>query len=185
MAIDWYDEISRAPKAISILRIDRCMCNLLIFLDLGKNKIRCWFAILHYLPFLSQGLFRLLLLLCCFYLVLLHTDVASLLPWKVSNTEGQVYSLYIRSPHFRWIQDYSSIDKMINIISGNNGYLYLIFPRKAIVMSLDVSTGNMSWQSSVGPLSTETITPVVDSNGKTTNNLAQNFTEFRLLEIRL
>ncbi|CAD5183559.1 unnamed protein product [Musa acuminata subsp. malaccensis] len=83
----------------------------------------------------------------------------------VSNTEGQVYSLYIRSPHFRWIQDFSSIDKKINIIPGNNGHLYLIFPRKAVLMSLDVATGNMSWRNNVGPLSAETILPVVDSNG--------------------
>ncbi|XP_042386753.1 protein GAMETE EXPRESSED 3-like [Zingiber officinale] len=83
----------------------------------------------------------------------------------VSNTEGQIYSLFIRSPHFRWIQDFSSIDKMINIVPGNNGHLYLIFPRKATVMSLDVSTGTVSWQSNVGLLSSETIVPVVDSNG--------------------
>ncbi|KAJ8492769.1 hypothetical protein OPV22_014490 [Ensete ventricosum] len=83
----------------------------------------------------------------------------------VSNTEGQVYSLYIRSPHFRWIQDFSSIDKLINIIPGNNGHLYLIFPKKAVVMSLYVATGKTSWRNNVGPLSAETILPVVDSNG--------------------
>ncbi|XP_074579048.1 protein GAMETE EXPRESSED 3 [Curcuma longa] len=83
----------------------------------------------------------------------------------VSNTEGQIYSLFIRSPHFRWIQDFSSIDRMMNIVPGNNGHLYLVFPRKATVMSLDVSTGTVSWQSNVGLLSSETIVPVVDSNG--------------------
>lgn len=85
---------------------------------------------------------------------------------QVSNTEGQIYSLFIRSPHFRWIQDFSSIDKLINVVPGNNGHLYLVFPRKATVMSLDVSTGTVSWQSNVGPLSSETTVPVVDSNGK-------------------
>ncbi|RRT69546.1 hypothetical protein B296_00026692 [Ensete ventricosum] len=92
--------------------------------------------------------------------------VAFIAPGFVSNTEGQVYSLYIRSPHFRWIQDFSSIDKLINIIPGNNGHLYLIFPKKAVVMSLYVATGNTSWRNNVGPLSAETILPVVDSNGK-------------------
>ncbi|XP_026663842.1 protein GAMETE EXPRESSED 3 isoform X1 [Phoenix dactylifera] len=83
----------------------------------------------------------------------------------IANTEGQLYSLYIHSPHFRWIQDFSSVDKLLTITSGNNGHLYVIFPKKALVMALDVSTGNVLWQNNVGPLSTENCSPVVDSNG--------------------
>ncbi|XP_020267785.1 protein GAMETE EXPRESSED 3 [Asparagus officinalis] len=83
----------------------------------------------------------------------------------VSNTEGQVYSLYIRSPHFRWIQDFSSFDKSMTLVSGNNGLMYVIFPRRASVMALEVSTGNVVWQNDVGPLSTDQSLPVVDSNG--------------------
>lgn len=84
---------------------------------------------------------------------------------QISNTEGQVYSLYIRSPHFRWIQDFSSFDQLMTIVSGNNGLLYIIFPRRALLMALEVSTGSVLWQNDVGPLSSEHIVPVVDING--------------------
>lgn len=89
---------------------------------------------------------------------------------QISNTEGQVYSLYIRSPHFRWIQDFSSFDKLMAIISGNNGLLYVIFPRRALLMALEVSTGNVRWQNDVGPLSTDQSLPVVDTNGNFNNS---------------
>jgi len=85
---------------------------------------------------------------------------------QISNTEGQVYSLYIRSPHFRWIQDFSSLDTLMTIVSGNNGLLYVIFPRRALVVALEVSTGDVLWQNGVGPLSTDRSLPVVDTNGK-------------------
>ncbi|XP_073108714.1 protein GAMETE EXPRESSED 3 isoform X3 [Elaeis guineensis] len=83
----------------------------------------------------------------------------------IANTEGQLYSLYIHSPHFRWIQDFSSVDRLLTVTSGNNGHLYVIFPKKALVMALDVSTGNVLWKNNVGPLSTENCAPIVDSNG--------------------
>ncbi|KAL5226800.1 hypothetical protein ABZP36_015065 [Zizania latifolia] len=83
----------------------------------------------------------------------------------VSNTEGQLYSLYIQSRQYRWIQDLSSIDKVMKIVPGNNGRLYIVFPRKSIVMGLNVLTGNISWQQTIGPLSDEKILPPVDSNG--------------------
>ncbi|XP_073007687.1 protein GAMETE EXPRESSED 3 [Typha latifolia] len=83
----------------------------------------------------------------------------------ISNTAGQLYSLYIRSSQFRWIQDFSAIDNSMIITPGNNGHLYVSFPRKALLMSLDVSTGNISWQQNVGPLSREKSLPTVDSNG--------------------
>lgn len=83
----------------------------------------------------------------------------------ISNTEGQLYSLYIHSRQYRWIQDLSSIDKVMTIAPGNNGRLYIVLPRKSIVMGLDVSTGNISWQQNVGPLSNEKSLPTVDSNG--------------------
>ncbi|BAF05433.2 Os01g0605400 [Oryza sativa Japonica Group] len=83
----------------------------------------------------------------------------------VSNTEGQLYSLYIKSGQYRWIQDLGSLDKVMNIVPGNNGLLYIVLPRKSIVMGLDVLTGNISWQQTIGPLSNEKILPPVDSNG--------------------
>ncbi|MQL82828.1 hypothetical protein Taro_015304 [Colocasia esculenta] len=83
----------------------------------------------------------------------------------ISNTEGQLYALYTRSPQFRWIQDFSSVDKVFLITPGNNGHLYVTFPRSSLLMMLDVSTGNVLWKHSVGPLSREDCSPVVDSNG--------------------
>ncbi|XP_020573783.1 protein GAMETE EXPRESSED 3 isoform X2 [Phalaenopsis equestris] len=83
----------------------------------------------------------------------------------IFNTEGQLYSIYMRSHHYRWVQDFSSIDKFMTVIPGNNGLLYVIFPRKASAIALDVYTGDISWQWSFGPLSTEQSLPVVDSNG--------------------
>lgn len=85
---------------------------------------------------------------------------------QISNTEGQLYSLYIRQPHFRWIQDFSLVDKFLTVTPGNNGRLFVTFPRKALLVALEVSTGNVLWQSTVGPLSMEDTLPIVDSNGK-------------------
>ncbi|XP_068638546.1 protein GAMETE EXPRESSED 3 [Aristolochia californica] len=83
----------------------------------------------------------------------------------ISNTEGQLYSLSLQSPHFNWIQDLSSVDKIYSITPGHNGRLYLVFPRRALLMALDVSTGNILWQQHVGPSSTRGCSPAVDSNG--------------------
>ena len=88
------------------------------------------------------------------------------MPTQVSNTEGQLYSLYIKSGQYRWIQDLGSLDKVMNIVPGYNGLLYIVLPWKSIVMGLDVLTGNISWQQTIGPLSNEKILPPVDSNGK-------------------
>ncbi|KAA8530539.1 hypothetical protein F0562_005248 [Nyssa sinensis] len=84
---------------------------------------------------------------------------------SISNTEGELYALYVRSPHFKWIQDFSSFDKIFTITPGNNGRLYVTVPLRALVLALDVSTGTVLWQRSIGPLSTTDCTPVVDSNG--------------------
>ena len=54
----------------------------------------------------------------------------------------------------------------MTIVSGNNGLLYVIFPRRALVVALEVSTGDVLWQNGVGPLSTDRSLPVVDTNGK-------------------
>ncbi|VAH77368.1 unnamed protein product [Triticum turgidum subsp. durum] len=83
----------------------------------------------------------------------------------ISNTQGQLYSMYIHSHQYRWVQDLSSIDKVVTIAPGNNGRLYIVLPRKSTVMGLDVLSGNISWQLSVGPLSNDKILPAVDSNG--------------------
>ncbi|XP_061359755.1 protein GAMETE EXPRESSED 3 [Gastrolobium bilobum] len=83
----------------------------------------------------------------------------------ISNTEGELYSLSVRSRHFRWIQDFSSLDKNFTITAGNNGHLYVTVPARALVLALDVFSGNVLWQRSVGPLSKVDSEPVVDSNG--------------------
>ncbi|TKY50057.1 GAMETE EXPRESSED 3 [Spatholobus suberectus] len=83
----------------------------------------------------------------------------------ISNTEGELYCLSLRSRYFRWIQDFSSFDKNFTITPGNNGHLYLTVPAKALVLALDVFSGNVLWQRNIGPLSKVDSAPVVDSNG--------------------
>ncbi|GMI92976.1 hypothetical protein HRI_002966900 [Hibiscus trionum] len=83
----------------------------------------------------------------------------------ISNTEGELYSLSIQSPGFKWIQDLSSFDKVYTITPGNNGLLYVTVPVKSLILALDVSSGNVLWQASIGPLSSAESSPVVDSYG--------------------
>ncbi|XP_059452611.1 protein GAMETE EXPRESSED 3-like [Corylus avellana] len=83
----------------------------------------------------------------------------------ISNTEGELYSLSVRSPYFKWIQDFSSLDKHFTITPGNSGRLYITVPVRALVLALDVSSGTVLWQRSIGPLSAAECEPVVDSNG--------------------
>ncbi|KAK2366183.1 protein GAMETE EXPRESSED [Trifolium repens] len=83
----------------------------------------------------------------------------------IANTEGELYCLSVRGRDFRWIQDFSSLDKSFTITPGNNGHLYVTVPTRALVLALDVFSGNILWQSSVGPLSKIDCAPVVDSNG--------------------
>lgn len=85
---------------------------------------------------------------------------------QIANTEGQLYSLSVRGRDFRWIQDFSSLDKNFTITPGNNGHLYVTVPTRALVLAIDVFSGNVLWQGSVGPLSKIDCAPVVDSNGK-------------------
>ncbi|KAM0849970.1 hypothetical protein ACQ4PT_053378 [Festuca glaucescens] len=100
----------------------------------------------------------------------------------ISNTEGQLYSMFIHSRQYRWIQDLSSIDKVITIAPGNNGRLYILLPRKSVVLGLDVLSGNISWQQSIGPLSNEKILPAVDSNGQLSNLLSSSDLEYFTLD---
>ncbi|KAH9675891.1 protein GAMETE EXPRESSED 3 [Citrus sinensis] len=83
----------------------------------------------------------------------------------ISNTQGELYSLSARSPYFNWIQDLSSFDKAFTLTPGNNGYLYVTIPVRALVLALDTSSGNILWHKSVGPLGSAEYAPVVDSNG--------------------
>ncbi|GAB4827434.1 hypothetical protein Ancab_034319 [Ancistrocladus abbreviatus] len=83
----------------------------------------------------------------------------------ISNNEGELYSLSIRSPYFKWIQDFSSFGKIFTTTPGNNGLLYITMPAKSMVFALDVSTGDILWQTHIGPLSSMDYAPVVDSNG--------------------
>lgn len=96
--------------------------------------------------------------------------INSLLPsmfyLQISNTEGELYSLSVRSPRFKWVQDLSSFDKSFTITPGNNGRLYVTVVVKAILLALDVNTGTVLWQRNFGPLSTADCAPVIDSNGK-------------------
>ncbi|KAG6696400.1 hypothetical protein I3842_09G146600 [Carya illinoinensis] len=85
--------------------------------------------------------------------------------YQISNTEGELYCLSIRSPNLKWIQDFSSLDKIFTITPGNNGRLYVTVPAKALLLALDASSGTVLWQRGIGPLSTAECTPVVDSNG--------------------
>ncbi|XP_028792463.1 protein GAMETE EXPRESSED 3-like [Neltuma alba] len=83
----------------------------------------------------------------------------------ISNTEGELYCLSVRSRQFKWIQDFSSLDKIFTITPGNNGHLYVTVPVKALLLALDVYSGNILWQKNIGPLSKADSAPVVDSNG--------------------
>ncbi|XP_026422019.1 protein GAMETE EXPRESSED 3-like [Papaver somniferum] len=83
----------------------------------------------------------------------------------ISNTYGELYALAIGNPQFKWIRDLSEFDKPVTITPGNNGLLYVTFPVKALLLALDVFTGNILWQKNIGPLSTIDCSPIVDSNG--------------------
>ncbi|KAF1888778.1 hypothetical protein Lal_00036820 [Lupinus albus] len=82
----------------------------------------------------------------------------------ISNTEGELYCLSIRSHRFRWIQDFSSLDEVFSITPGNNGHVYVTVPVRTLVLALDAFSGNILWQRSIGPLSKPDCAPVVDSN---------------------
>ncbi|EYU44296.1 hypothetical protein MIMGU_mgv1a021910mg, partial [Erythranthe guttata] len=81
------------------------------------------------------------------------------------NTVGELYSLSVRGPYFKWIQDLSSFGNKFIVTPGNNGRLYVTVPGTGVVLALDVSTGNILWRGDVGPLSSADYEPVVDSNG--------------------
>ncbi|GFY86817.1 hypothetical protein Acr_05g0004560 [Actinidia rufa] len=83
----------------------------------------------------------------------------------ISNTLGELYALSVRTPNFKWVQDFSSLDKSFTITPGNNGRLYVIVAVRALVLALDVFTGTVLWQRRLGPLSTPECAPVIDSNG--------------------
>ncbi|KAL3833434.1 hypothetical protein ACJIZ3_008170 [Penstemon smallii] len=83
----------------------------------------------------------------------------------ISNNLGELYSLSVRSPYFKWIQDLSSFGKTFTVTPGNNGRVYVTIPNIALVLALDVSMGNILWQGSIGPLSSSDYEPVIDANG--------------------
>ncbi|PHT50027.1 Protein GAMETE EXPRESSED 3 [Capsicum baccatum] len=83
----------------------------------------------------------------------------------ISNNEGEIYALSTHSPHFKWIQDFSSFGSTLTMTTGNNGVLYVTVAAKALVLAVDVSRGIILWLKSFGPLSTEDYAPAVDSNG--------------------
>lgn len=67
----------------------------------------------------------------------------------------------------------SSFDRVFTITPGNNGYLYVTIPVRALVLALDTSSGNILWQKSIGPLGSAEYSPVVDSNGKLLSSSTQ------------
>ncbi|KAL8475989.1 hypothetical protein ACS0TY_028593 [Phlomoides rotata] len=83
----------------------------------------------------------------------------------ISNTVGELYSLSVRGPFFKWIRDLSSFGNVYTVTPGNNGRVYVTVPEKALILALDVPTGNVLWQQSIGPLSSADYVPVVDANG--------------------
>ncbi|KAM3238618.1 protein GAMETE EXPRESSED 3 [Capsicum annuum] len=83
----------------------------------------------------------------------------------ISNNEGEIYALSTHSPHFKWIQDFSSFGSTLTMTTGNNGVLYVTVAAKALVLAVDVSRGIILWLKSFGPLSTGDYAPAVDSNG--------------------
>lgn len=93
---------------------------------------------------------------------------------QISDNEGELYSMSVRGSYYKWIQDLSMFDKKFTITPGNNGLLYVTIPARALVLALDVLTGNILWQQTTGPLSTAEYTPVVDSNGNVSHTLIIN-----------
>lgn len=85
---------------------------------------------------------------------------------QISNTIGELYSLSVRGPYFKWIRDLSSFENAYTVTPGNNGRVYVTVPEKALILALDVPTGNILWQQNIGPLSSADYVPVVDANGK-------------------
>ncbi|XP_015164040.1 protein GAMETE EXPRESSED 3 [Solanum tuberosum] len=83
----------------------------------------------------------------------------------ISNNQGEIYALSTRSPHFKWIQDFSSFGSTLTMKAGNNGLLYVTVAAKALILAVDVSRGSILWQKSFGPLSMGDYAPAVDSNG--------------------
>ncbi|KAJ8530891.1 hypothetical protein K7X08_023772 [Anisodus acutangulus] len=82
----------------------------------------------------------------------------------ISNNQGEIYALSTRSPHFKWIQDFSSFGNTLTMTPGNNGLLYVTVAAKALVLAVDVSRGSILWQKSFGPLCIADYAPIVDSN---------------------
>lgn len=85
---------------------------------------------------------------------------------QILNNWGELYALSTTTPIFLWIQDLSSFGNVSAITAGNNGLVYITVPARALILALDASRGNISWQGSIGPLSNADYAPVVDSNGK-------------------
>ncbi|KAL8247048.1 hypothetical protein R6Q59_008264 [Mikania micrantha] len=83
----------------------------------------------------------------------------------ISNNQGELYSVSVTSPHFKWIQDLSSLKRNFTITAGNNGQLYVTVPARSIILALDVLTGTVLWQKIIGPFSSQDSAPIVDING--------------------
>ncbi|KAK1410234.1 hypothetical protein QVD17_36769 [Tagetes erecta] len=83
----------------------------------------------------------------------------------VLNNHGELYAVSIVNSQFKWIQDFSSLDKNFTVTAGNNGLVYVTIPSRSIIIALNVLTGAIVWQNNVGPLSSHDSAPVADING--------------------
>ncbi|GAV80492.1 LOW QUALITY PROTEIN: hypothetical protein CFOL_v3_23953, partial [Cephalotus follicularis] len=100
--------------------------------------------------------------LCCIVEIM---DLNNIFALHISNNQGEIYSLSMHSPHFKWIQGFSSLDKILILTPGNNGRLYVTVPTMALLLALDVSLGNVPREVLGQPLLTADCAPVFDANG--------------------
>lgn len=146
-----------------------------------KNITECYFSSVPvfdhceasiYVSFSCSMLFKLVLcsrLYLCIYMICHNSTVFVFFQLQISNNQGEIYALSTRSPHFKWIQDFSSFGSTLTMKAGNNGLLYVTVAAKALMLAVDVSRGGILWQKCFGPLSMADYAPAVDSNG---NNIS-------------
>lgn len=97
------------------------------------------------------------------------SNVRVFLLLQVSNNHGELYAVSIVNNQFKWIQDFSSLDKNFTVTAGNNGLVYVTVPSRSVLLALNVLTGAIVWQNTVGPLSSHDSAPVADINGNSSS----------------
>lgn len=135
-----------------------------------KNITECYFSSVPVIDHCEASIyvrFRIpsFLILSFALSSILHFQNHFFFQLQISNNQGEIYALSTRSPHFKWIQDFSSFGSTLTMKAGNNGLLYVAEATKALILAVDVSRGSILWQKSFGPLSMEDYAPAVDFNG--------------------